>query len=143
MKVLFLKTVSPHKAGQVATVADGYAKNFLIPKKLAVPASAHAVAEALQRKQKQVAHDASAEQNADALAKVLSGASVHVEAKAAASGTLYAAVTPFRITEAITEKTGYVLPEALQKQLPTLKRAGEHAVTLQIHATTITFTLDV
>jgi len=143
MKVLFLKTVSLHKAGQVANVADGYAKNFLIPKKLAVPASAHAVAEALQRKQKQVADDASAEQNVDALAKALSGASVHVEAKAAPSGTLYAAVTPLRITEAITEKTGYVLPEALLKQLPTLKHAGEHTVTLQIHATTITFTLDV
>jgi large subunit ribosomal protein L9 len=143
MKVLFLQVVAPYKVGQVTNVADGYAKNFLIPKKLAVPASAHAVAEAQQRKQKQAADDVHAAQNVDDLAKVLSGMRIHVEAKAADSGTLYAAVTPSRITEAVTKQTGFVLPEALQKQLPTLKRAGEHAVTLQIHATTITFTLDV
>ncbi|MEK7640215.1 MAG: 50S ribosomal protein L9 [Patescibacteria group bacterium] len=143
MRVLFIKPVTPYHSGDVADVAEGYAKNFLIPQNLAVPASAHAIAEAQQRKQKHVAADADAEHDLDALAKALNGKTVHVEAKAATTGTLYAAVNSTDITKAIAQQIGYALPPALQKQLPTLKHTGKHPVTLQIHATTVTFSINI
>jgi large subunit ribosomal protein L9 len=143
MKVVFLTSVPPYSAGHVAEVAEGYAKNYLIPKSLAVPATARAVEEAKQRQQQHVAATASAEHDLHALAEALRGVHVHVEAKAAATGTLYAAVTPVRIAETLAKQTGYALPASIQKQLPTLKRVGHHQVTLQIHATTVTFTIDV
>lgn len=143
MKVLFLKAVEPYRVGQVADVAEGYAQNFLLPQKLAIPATAHAIQEAQRRQQQHVAAVAGADHDLDALAQVLIGATVRVTAKASPTGTLYAAVTPVQIAEAVATQTGYHFPKALQKQLPTLKHVGPHPVTLQIHATTVTFTLDV
>lgn len=143
MKVLFLKAVNPHRAGQVAEVAEGYAANYLIPKQLAVPATAQAIKTTQQRNRKQVAAAESAEQDLEALAQALAGVTVHVKAKSAPSGTLYAAVGPENISQAITKQTGYTLTAALQKQLPTLKHVGQHPVTLQIQKRNVTFTLDV
>ncbi len=143
MKVLFRTSVHPFKAGQLAEVAEGYAKNYLIPKNLAVPATAHAMQEAHKQEQKHHDAEADAAHDLDALARALTGATVHVTARAAASGTLYAAVNPAQIAEALAKHTGHPFPKPLQKQLPTLKRTGRFPVTLQIHATTITFTLDV
>jgi large subunit ribosomal protein L9 len=143
MKVVFLKPQASYTVGQVANVADGFAKNFLIPHNIAVPATTQAVEEARQRKNNQAAAVENAEHNLEALIQAISGAMVHVESKAATSGTLYAAVTPAHIAKAIAKQTGFELTPTLQKQLPTLKHAGKHQIKLHIHATTVTFTIDI
>lgn len=142
MKVLFRKAVPPHRVGDVAEVAEGYAKNYLIPKQLAVPATTYAVQQAAAAAQAQQADAAHADERFHSLLERLANATVHVEAKAAPSGTLYASVTPQQLADAIAKQFGTPFPPKLLAELPTLKRAGKHSVTLHNPTTTITFTVD-
>lgn len=143
MRVLFRKPVAPHRAGDVAEVTEGYAKNYLIPKQLAVPATAHVVQQAAAVAHAQQADAAHADQRFHTLLERLANATVHVDAKAAPSGTLYASIAPQQIAEAIAKQFGTPFPPKLLTELPTLKRAGQHSVTLHNRTTTITFTVDV
>lgn len=143
MKVLFRKPVASHRAGDVAEVAEGYAKNYLIPQQLAVPANAHVVQQAAAVAHAQQAGAAHADQRFHILLERLANATVHVDAKAAPSGTLYASITPQRIADVVAKQFGTPFPPKLLEELPTLKRAGKHSVTLHNRTATITFTVDV
>ena len=125
MRVLFIKPVTPYHSGDVADVAEGYAKNFLIPAEPAVPASAHAIAEAQQRKQKHVAADADAEHDLDALATALNGKTVHVRQRQRQLVQSYAAVNSTDITKAIAQQIGYALPACIAETAANTQAHGQ------------------
>ncbi|HMC37136.1 MAG TPA: 50S ribosomal protein L9, partial [Actinomycetota bacterium] len=92
--------------GDVVNVADGYARNFLVPRGLAIPASKGAVrhAESLRR-----AHEdrvAKGRAEAEALAERISGSPIKVTAKAGEGGRLFGSVTAADLADELERQTG-------------------------------------
>ncbi len=108
MKIILSRDVKDlGKKGDLVSVSDGYAKNYLIPRKLAVAADAAAMNE-LRNREAAAAHrieveKATARETADAL----EGKTVKVSAKAGANGKLFGSVTSRELAEAIKEAFGY------------------------------------
>lgn len=102
MKVILKQDVrGKGKKGQMIEVAEGYARNFLLPKGLAIPATADAVNTMnLQAKAKAKA-DAEAKVEAMAVAEKLKGCQVKIAAKGGAEGKLFGAVTSAAIADAL------------------------------------------
>lgn len=107
MKVIFLKDVKgTGKAGETKEVADGYAKNFLLAKGLAVEASAKNLSD-LAGKKASEAHKIDLErQAAQASADQVNGKRVTITAKAGQNGKLFGAVTAGHVAESIQQQLG-------------------------------------
>ena len=102
MKVILNKDVKDlGKKGELVNVSDGYAKNFLIPRKLAVIADATAMNELKNREMSKAHHLAVEKANAEAAAKTLEGKNIKIVAKAGANGRLFGSVTSKEIAERI------------------------------------------
>ena len=105
MKVVFHEDVRGQgKKGEVKEVSDGYARNYLIPRKLASEATADAI-NAIKLKEKAKAAQAAREKaQAEAYAKELEAVQVTVRAKAGSGGKLFGAVTSEAISKALKEQ---------------------------------------
>lgn len=127
MKVILLQNVPGlGKTDDVKDVSDGYAKNFLFPRHLAVQASAKAVQD-LTAHHAKLKKDVEKElQREQALAARLEGIEVKLSEKANDKGMLYAAVTPLKIAEAL-EAMHFVVTKEQIKTKP-LKEVGGHTV---------------
>lgn len=102
MKVILNQDVKDlGKKGELVNVSDGYAKNFLIPRKIAVVADATAMNELKNREMAKAHHLAVEKANAEAAAKTLEGKSIKISAKAGANGRLFGSVTSKEIAEQI------------------------------------------
>lgn len=134
MQVILLeKVVNVGNLGDVVKVKDGYARNFLIPKKMARRATQAAVAE-FEVKRAEL-EKAAAEKLAVAQGQgeKLSGMTVTIAQKAGVDGRLFGSVTNFDIAEALS-KQGFAVEKA-QVRMPTgpLKTTGEHPVSVALH----------
>ena len=107
MKVILQQDVRGQgKKGQLVEISDGYARNFLLPRKLAVPATAENInTMKLQEKARQ-AQMAAEKAEAQALAEKLQGIQVKLAAKAGEGGRLFGAVTSKEIAEALSAQHG-------------------------------------
>src|ERR1051325_11409138 len=107
MKVLFKKDVADvAKAGQVKDVADGYARNFLIPRGLAVAATSAALKQVADLQAVAARHAAEEEQDAGELKSKLEAQAIVIEAKAGSQGRLYGSVTTADVATAIQKQLG-------------------------------------
>ncbi|MBQ2758807.1 MAG: 50S ribosomal protein L9 [Clostridia bacterium] len=105
MKVILNQDVKDlGKKGELVNVSDGYAKNFLIPRKIAVVADNAAMNELKNREASKAHHLAVEKAEAQAAADKLNGKSVKVQAKAGANGRLFGSVTSKEIAEKIKEQ---------------------------------------
>lgn len=105
MKVLLSADVKgTGKAGEIANVSDGYARNFLIPKGLAVPADASSINAVAIKKGAEAHRKAQAAQRARELAKDMSGVVVKVYAKAGDNGRLFGSITTAQVAEALNKQ---------------------------------------
>jgi large subunit ribosomal protein L9 len=134
MQVILLeKVVNVGNLGDVVKVKDGYARNFLIPQKMARRATQAAVAE-FEVKRAEL-EKAAAEKLAAAQGQgeKLNGMTVTIAQKAGVDGRLFGSVTNFDIAEALT-KQGFAVEKA-QVRMPTgpLKITGEHPVAVALH----------
>ena len=94
MKVILQQDVRGQgKKGQMVEVAEGYARNFLLPRKLAVPATADAMNTMKLQEKARKAEEARQKAEAEAVAEKLKGAVVKLTAKAGANGKLFGAIT--------------------------------------------------
>ena len=129
MKVIFNTDVRGQgKKGEMKEVSDGYARNYLMPRGLASPATADAV-NALKLKEKakaaQMAKEkAAAEENA----KRLSGVVVQISARAGQGGRLFGAVTSLEIAEALREQHGIEIEKNKIVQAEPIKQFGSFEV---------------
>ncbi|WP_308925157.1 MULTISPECIES: 50S ribosomal protein L9 [unclassified Janthinobacterium] len=131
--ILLEKVVNVGNLGEVVKVKDGYARNFLIPQRLARRATATAIAE-FEVKRAELEKAAAAKLAASqAQGEKLSGLTVQVAQKAGVDGRLFGSVTNFDIAEALT-KQGFAVEKA-QIRMPTgpLKVVGEHNVSVALH----------
>ena len=112
MKVILQKDVRGQgKKGQMIEVSDGYARNFLLPKKLAVPATTDNINTMNQLEKAKREREAKERQAALELAAKLKDMPVHVKAKAGAGGRLFGSVTTKEISQALKEQYGCDIPK--------------------------------
>lgn len=105
MKVILKKDLKgTGKAGELVNVSDGYAKNYLIPRGIAAEADNTALNELKNREESENFRIATEKKNAAEAAKILSGKTVKVTAKAGTSGRLFGSVTSKEIAEAIKKQ---------------------------------------
>lgn len=102
MKVILQQDVKGQgKKGQLIEASDGYARNFLLPRKLAVPATAENLNTMKQQEKAKKAQEAAEKAEAQAIAEKLSGLTVKVVAKGGNGGRLFGAVTSKEISDAL------------------------------------------
>jgi len=131
--ILLEKVVNVGNLGDVVKVKDGYARNFLIPQRMARRATTSAVAE-FEVKRAELEKVAAEKLNASqAQGDKLSGMTITIGQKAGVDGRLFGSVTNFDIAEALT-KQGFAV-EKSQVRLPAgpLKTTGEHPVAVALH----------
>lgn len=113
MKVILQQDVRGQgKKGQLVEVSDGYARNFLLPKKLAVIATAENLNTMKQQEKARKAQQAAEKAEAEALAKKLESLTVKVAAKAGEGGRLFGAVTAKEISECLAAQHGLNIAKA-------------------------------
>ena len=132
MRIVLLKNVEKlGLAGDVCDVAEGYARNFLFARKLAISATAEALATAEQlRKERTQAAEIDLERVED-IAGRLDGFELEFREKANEQGTLFAAVTAVKIVAALKKKGIAVSEKNIVLPHP-LKEVGEHEVRLEL-----------
>ena len=134
MEVLLLQDISGSgKKGDIVKVKDGYAKNFLFPKKLAVPATAQIVKEKQSRDKAAQFHREQEIEDAKKLADKLSGKTVTVTAKAGATGKLFGAVTAKEIASAISFAYNFQADKRKIHLDEDIKSFGEYDFELKLH----------
>lgn len=107
MKVILTQDVkSQGKKGQLVEVSDGYARNFLLPKKLAVIATAENLNTMKLQEKARKAQEAAEKAEAETTAKKLKDLTVKIAAKAGEGGRLFGAVTAKEVSEALSEQYG-------------------------------------
>lgn len=107
MKVLLLEDVKGSgKKGEVINVSDGYARNFLLPRKMAEPADAQAINAANIQKSAAQHRKFTAGVKARETAQALEGHSIHVKARVGENGKLFGTVSGKEIAAALKEQKG-------------------------------------
>ena len=129
MKVIFNTDVRGQgKKGEMKEVSDGYARNYLLPRKLASEATADAL-NALKLKEKAKAAQMAKEKAlAEENAKRLSGVVVQISARAGQGGRLFGAVTSQEIADALREQHGIELDKNKIVQAEPIKQFGSFEV---------------
>jgi len=117
--------------GEVVSVARGYARNFLLPRKLAQEASAARVAELHKREALRARHEASNAEQAEAIAKTLLETVLRFEVKAGPTGALFGSVTPTNIADEIW-RTRKVRVDRRKIDLENIKRIGRYEVPIDV-----------
>ncbi|GBD08114.1 50S ribosomal protein L9 [Candidatus Thermoflexus japonica] len=133
MKVVLLRDVpNLGRAGEVKEVADGYARNFLIPKGLATPATEglirHAVETRRAAEQRQIRQRSTAQEKAARL----QGAAVTIRARAGQGDRLYGAITSQQIAEAIAQQLGVEVDRRRIELEAPIRTLGTHPVKVRL-----------
>jgi large subunit ribosomal protein L9 len=145
MKVLFKKdVVDVAKAGQLKEVADGYARNFLIPRGLAVAATSAALKQVADLQAIAARHAADEERTAQTLRAKLEAQPIVVEAKAGQQGRLYGSVTTNDVATAVQKQLGVTLERRDLEIADQVRQVGSYPVTARLHrSVTATITVEV
>ena len=133
MKVILLQDVKGKgKKGQMLEVSDGYARNFMLPKKLAIEATADAVN--TMRMNDKAAAEKAAKERAEALeiSKKLREMTLTVTAKGGGAGRLFGSVTNQEIADALKAKSGIVLDKRKIVLSDPIKSVGTYTVTCKL-----------
>lgn len=120
--------------GDVVDVADGFARNYLMPRGLAMKASSGAVAQAATMRRARDVKDAAARAAAEDVARRLVPAVIHVGARAGNEGKLFGSVTAADIAEAVLEQTGVEVDRRKMHLEQPIRELGTHLVPMKLHA---------
>ena len=134
MKVILLEDVkSVGKKGELVNTSDGYAKNFLFPKKLAVEATKSNLNE-FELKQKAEAKRKKEElEQAQKMAKELEDKIVTVKVKTGENGKLFGSVTNKEVAEEIVKQTGLKIDKKKVSIGDPIKMVGERTAVIKLH----------
>ena len=133
MKVILLQDVKGKgKKGQMLEVSDGYARNFMLPKKLAIEATPDAIN--TMRMNDKATQERIAREKAEALAvsKQLRETTVVVTAKGGGSGRLFGSITNQEIADALAKQTGIKLDKRKIVLNETIKSVGTYTATCKL-----------
>lgn len=135
MKVLLLRDHDKlGKAGDIKNVADGYARNFLLPHGLAVLATAGALKQAETIRRAEERRRAKLFAEAQAVANQLTGTTLIFRALASETGKLYGSITAGDIVEAVQREKGIELDKRKIELREPLRSLGTHTVSVRLAA---------
>lgn len=133
MKVVLLADVKGHgKKGELVNVSDGYAKNFLLPKKLAVVADASAMNDLKNRQEAKEHHEAENKKSAEETAAKINGKTLVLHAKAGASGKLFGSITSKEIAEHMEKEFGTKI-DRKKMNIADIKAYGDYSAEVKLH----------
>lgn len=121
------------KKGDLVEVADGFGRNYLLPKGFAVAASPGVTAQAAAMRRSRDLKDAADRAGAEEIAKVLVPAVVTITARASGEGKLFGSVSALDLVEAVRAQTGVELERRHLLLDEPLKTVGTHAVPAKLH----------
>ena len=133
MKVILLQDVrGKGKKGQMLEVSDGYARNYMLPRKMAIEATADAVN--TMRMNDKATQERIAKEKAEAMevSKKLREMTVVVNAKGGGNGRLFGSVTNQEIADALKAKTGIALDKRKIVITDAIKNVGTYTVTCKL-----------
>ena len=122
------------KKGDIVDVANGYARNYLVPKGLALRATDGNVAQAAAMRRARDIRDAKDRGAAEEIARQLVPAVITVKAKAGAEGRLFGSVTTNDVAEAVEAQTGIELDRRKLHLAEPIKSLGTHQVPVKLHS---------
>lgn len=134
MKVLLLADVKGQgKKDQIVEVSDGYARNFLLPKKLAIPADAKVLSEARSKEEARQFRLAEEKKAALALAEKLGSIIVIIKASSGADGRLYGSVTSKDIAEQLMAQHKLEIDKRKLSLPENIKAYGTYNVEVKVY----------
>ena len=144
MKVMLTQDVKGQgKKDQIIEVSDGYARNFLLPKKLAVIADAKAVNEAKNKEASKLHKIETEKSEAKAIADKLSKTTVKITESAGNDNRLYGAVTSKDIAERLVREHGITVDKKKIVMAEPIKTFGTYKVEVKLYGAEIVGTLTV
>lgn len=133
MKVIFLQDVPKvAKTGEVKEVADGYGRNFLLPHRLAVPATGGALKEMEALIKREASRRAKTEAELTELANQLNGKEVILKAKAGAGKQLYGSITTADIALELESTHSLVVDKRKIDLAETIRQVGTYEVAIKL-----------
>jgi large subunit ribosomal protein L9 len=117
--------------GDVVNVARGYARNFLLPRRLAEAATPAKVAELRKREEQRARHEARSTDQANEIAGVLAKTVLRFEVKAGPTGSLFGSVTPTNIADELW-RTKKIRVDRRKIEIDTIKRIGRYDVPIEL-----------
>ena len=134
MKVLLKQDVKGQgKAGQVVNVSDGYARNFLFPRQLAVPADSQVLNEVRTKEEAAQYHARVEKEAAMNAAAALKGKTVKISAKAGSAGRLFGAVTTKEVADALEKQFG-IKVDKRKITMDDIKSYGSYTAEVKLHS---------
>lgn len=131
MEVLLLKDVETlGHAGDVKKVSDGYARNYLLPRGLAVMATPGSIKKAREDREATARRQAKVLSDAQAMAATLDGLAVTFKARAGEGDKLYGSITNANIAAALSTKIGQEVDKRKIELEEPIRELGTHAVTI-------------
>lgn len=121
------------KKGDIIDVADGYARNFLLPKGHAIPATRGVMAQAASMRRSRDLKDAKDRQGAEEVARRLVPAIIRISARSGAEGKLFGSVTTADVVTAVQEQTGVELDRRKVHLDDPIRSVGTHEVPVKLH----------
>ncbi len=134
MKIILLEDVkSLGKRGDIVKVNDGYARNFILPKKMGVEATDKNIKELEIRKAEEAKQQQEILDEATEFGKKLDAASVALEIKAGEGGRTFGSITTKEIAGAIKDQLGYDIDKKKILLADPIKNAGSYTVGIKLH----------
>ena len=121
------------KKGDILVVADGFARNFLIPKGRAIKATPGVQRQAEAMRRSRDLKDAREREGAEAVARRLVPEVIRIPAKAGSEGRLFGSVTPADVADAVAAQTGITLDRRVLHTEEPIKTLGSHEVPVKLH----------
>lgn len=130
MRVILLKDIENlGKEGDVKEVADGYARNFLLPNKTVILATQSALAELEKTKELEVKKAEEELKHIQELVSQIDGQEIEILVKTKENGEIYGSITPFKIGQALKKK-GFDIKKSQVILKEPIKKLGEHPATI-------------
>lgn len=135
MKVILLQDVpGTGKKSQVVNVSDGYARNYLFPRKWAMEATPGAVKEVERRQEKERAEEAARVKEAEELSRRISGKTIEIKAKSGEKGRLYGSVTGQEVADALNAQHQVEVDKRKIGLAEPIRNLGEVTAVISLYA---------
>ena len=133
MKVILLEDIKGvGKKDEVINSSDGYARNYLLPKKLAVEANAENMSKLNNKKESAIYKKEQEKQNAEELAKKLKGIMLKIKVKAGENGKIFGGVTSKEISENLKNQYNFAVDKKKIELKDTIKTLGSFNVSIKL-----------
>lgn len=133
MKVILLDNIKGvGKKDEIINASDGYARNYLLPKKLAVEANAENMSKLNNKKESAIYKKDQEKQNAEELAKKLKGIMLKIKVKAGENGKIFGGVTSKEISENLKKQYNFAVDKKKIELKDTIKTLGSFNVSIKL-----------